>query len=75
MKQKVQGSGVIGLVHGNTGKSPWNKRATVAIDHIVTLYETKYTGFNCLHFQDMLERNEGIVIPREPLRRIFVTHD
>lgn len=75
MKQNVQRSGVIGLVHGNTGKLPWNKREKGVIDHIVTLYETKYIGFNCLHFQDMLERNEGIVIPREPLRRIFVTHD
>ena len=75
MKRAVLVSGIQSLVHGNTRKTPWNKRKKGSVDHIVTLYETKYTGFNCLHFQDMLERNEGIVIAREPLRRIFVAHD
>lgn len=75
MKRKMVAIGVQGLVHGNTGKTPWNKRGGNIVDRIVMLYETKYTGFNCLHFQDMLERQEGIIIPREPLRRIFLTHD
>lgn len=75
MKQKMVAFGVQGLVHGNTGKPPWNKRKENIVDQIVRLYETKYSGFNCLHFQDMLERQEGIVIPRESLRRIFLAHD
>lgn len=75
MKQKVLVSGIEGLVHGNAGKTPWNKRRQDTVDQIVDLYETKYAGFNCLHFQDMLEIHEGILIAREPLRRIFLVHD
>lgn len=75
MKQKLLVFGVRSLIHGNAGKTPWNKRKKDVVDHIVTLYKTKYTGFNCLHFQDMLEQNEGVIIPREPLRRIFAAHD
>ncbi|MEK7105033.1 MAG: ISNCY family transposase [Patescibacteria group bacterium] len=75
MKRAVLVSGIQSLIHGNTGKPPWNKRRKDVVDHIVTLYETKYTGFNCLHFQDMLQQNEGVNIPREPLRRIFLAHN
>lgn len=45
------------------------------VDTIVRHYQTTYEGFNCLHFRDMLEEHEHIVIPRESLRRIFVAHD
>ena len=75
LKRKVRTGGITNLIHGNAGKPPWNKRRKDVVDHIVTLYETKYTGFNCLHFQDMLKQHEGIVIAREPLRRIFLAHD
>lgn len=74
LKQKVRYSGVSGLIHGNIGKTPWNKRRKDVVDQIVLLYQTKYSGFNCLHFQDMLETHEGITIPREPLRRIFLEY-
>lgn len=74
LKRKVLVSGINGLVHGNAGKSPWNKSDSRSIEQIVALYQTKYAGFNCLHFRDMLEDHEGVTIPRESLRRIFVTH-
>lgn len=74
LKRKVLVSGISGLVHGNTGKSPWNKSDAQSIEQIVLLYQTKYTGFNCLHFRDMLEEHEGMAIPRESLRRIFVAY-
>ena len=74
LKRKVLVSGINGLVHGNTGKSPWNKSDVHGIKQIVLLYQTKYTGFNCLHFRDMLIEHEGITIPRESLRRIFLAY-
>lgn len=74
MKARVQTHGVAGLVHGNRGKTPWNKRGATVVSQIATLYETKYYGFNCLHFQDMLGEREGIAITRESLRSIFLSH-
>lgn len=73
MKQVVLVDGPQGIIHGNKGKRPWNKLDDTLIHRIVTLYETKYYGFNCLHFQDMLEQ-EDIYIRRESLRSIFHIH-
>lgn len=75
MKRRVRVSGVAGLVHGNTGKQSWNKLDTLMVARIVSLYATKYAGFNCLHFRDMLEEHEGIRVKRESLRLIFLAHD
>lgn len=75
MKRRVIASGVIGLTHGNTGKRPWNKQRQPLVEDIVHLYTTKYAGFNCLHFRDMLEEHEGIVVKREWLRLVFLAHD
>lgn len=75
LKRKVRLSGIRSLIHGNAGSIPWNKRPKTVVDTIVRYYKTTYEGFNCLHFRDMLEEKEHIDIPRESLRRIFVTHD
>lgn len=75
MKQRVLISGIAGLTHGNRGKHPWNKLDTQTVDRIVSLYTTKYQGFNCLHFRDMLEEHEGIRVKRESLRLLFLAHD
>lgn len=74
LKQKVRLYGIEGLRNGNTGRTPWNKRETTFLNHVVTLYKTKYEGSNCLHFQDMLAMYENIIIPRESLRRIFLAY-
>ena len=73
MKWKVLASGIVGLVHGNTGRHAWNKLDASTVERIVTLYTTKYQGFNCLHFRDMLEEHEGILVKRELLRLIFLS--
>lgn len=75
VKRKVRRGGVMSLIHGNAGRIPWNKRPNDIVDTIVRRYTTTYEGFNCLHFRDMLEEREDIVIPRESLRQIFVTHE
>lgn len=75
LKRKVRLGGITSLIHGNAGKPSWNKRPMDVVDTIVRHYKTTYEGFNCLHFRDMLEEKEHIAIPRESLRRIFVTHD
>ncbi len=75
LKRKVRTGGITSLIHGNAGKPSWNKRPGDVVDMIVRSYQSTYEGFNCLHFRDMLEEREHIMIPRESLRRIFVAHD
>jgi len=73
LKRKVMIGGPLALIHRNIQRTPWNRRDDKLTTRIVTLYETKYYGFNCLHFKDMLE-DEGVRIGRESLREIFITH-
>lgn len=73
MKRRVSTSGPQSLIHGNSGRGPWNRRDDAFTRRVVNLYETKYYGFNCLHFKDMLD-DEGITIGRESLREIFIAH-
>lgn len=75
IRRKIFLYGIEALIHGNHGKVPWNKRDEQLTDTIVTIYKTKYLGFNCLHFRDMLAEHENITITRESLRTIFVTHN
>lgn len=71
IKKKVRTQGITAVIHQNTGKIPWNKTGETVTSRIIQLYETKYYGFNCLHFLDML-KEEGISIGREKLRELFV---
>lgn len=75
IKRRVLAAGIAGLVHGSTGKRPWNKRRQALVDRIVFLYQQHYAGFNCLHFRDMLEEHEGIVVKREWLRLVFLSYN
>lgn len=74
IKQSFREFGIEGFIHGNTGRTPWNKLDAPLVARIVTLYTTKYAGFNCLHFRDMLAEHEGIWVKRESLRLIFLAH-
>lgn len=75
LKKKVRLGGITSLIHGNAGKPSWNKRPASTVDAIIRIYKTRYEGFNCLHFRDMLQEREGIMISEEPLRRIFIAYD
>lgn len=59
-----------GLVHGNRGKSPWNKVGKDVTEQVVTLSQEKYSKFNDRHFTEKLNRREGIALGREKVRLI-----
>ena len=48
------------FIHGNTGRKPANAIPDDVRKTIVTLYTTKYSGANFVHFTELLERCEGI---------------
>jgi transposase len=62
--------GVAGLVHGNSGKTPWNKTADGVRERIVELSVGDYHVFNDSHFTQMLAEREGLHISRETVRAI-----
>jgi len=65
----VEERGTDGVVHGNTGKEPWNRSADSVRTRVIELFRTKYAGFNDQHFTEKLEELEGIAVSRPNVQR------
>lgn len=70
LRPKFRREGIAGLIHGNSGRTPWNSTPLNKRQLVVTLLEMKYVGFTHAHATDMLETVEGITLSRHTLRRI-----
>ncbi|MBI4365419.1 MAG: helix-turn-helix domain-containing protein [Deltaproteobacteria bacterium] len=71
MLEKVRGRGIRGLIHGNKGKESPRKIPESFWRRVVRIVRKKYLDVNDLHLQKLLEREEGIVVTRESLRKRF----
>lgn len=67
--RRVEAEGTPGVVHGNTGRRPWNQADDELRKEVVELFRTKYAGFNDQHFTEKLESEEGIEVSRATVRR------
>jgi len=61
----------VGVIHGNTGRSPKHKIADFLRDRVVELWHEKYAGFNDQHFTEKLDEVEGIRLSRQTVRRVL----
>jgi transposase len=61
--------GLTGLVHGNRGRTPWNKSDEALWKDVLRLVQKRYTDINDRHLQELLERNHSIRVHPEALRR------
>lgn len=68
LKKKAE-EGLVGLVHGNRGRSPSNKLCEEVRQWIVGLSQERYWGFNDTHFTEELNK-QGLNISRESVRVI-----
>ena len=60
-----------GVVHGNTGRRPWNGLGQALRERIIKLRQGKYAGFNDHHFSEKLAAVEGIKLSRATVRRVL----
>lgn len=58
--EKVRERGFAGVVHGNVGRSPWNKKDSSLVDTYVSIYQQSYSNFNFQHALEMMELNEEL---------------
>jgi transposase len=65
--------GMAAVVHGNCGRPPANRTAAVVRERIVALAGPggKYHDLNVCHLQELLAREEAIVIGRSTLDRLL----
>lgn len=66
--RRIESKGLMAGVHGNRGKSPWNKRSEAEKKTIMGLVEEKYFDFNMTHCLEKLKEDHGIVVRYETFR-------
>ncbi len=69
IKRRVEVRGAEGVVHGNTGREPPNKKPRDLYDRVVELARTEYSGFNFAHLADQLEEDQKIQVSDQTLAR------
>jgi len=67
--KRVEEKQMLGLMHGNLGRSPTNKIDQQIKIRVIDLMRTKYYDFNLTHLQEKLREVEGVIVKRETLRK------
>jgi transposase len=71
LRRKMKERGIEGLVHGNRGKEPWNKRALEKLEKVIKLARGKYQGLNDTHLTEKLKEKEKMSLSRPAVRRML----
>lgn len=71
LRRKMKERGAGGVVHGNRGKSAWNKTDLEKLKQVIALARGHYQGLNDTHLTEKLKEKEKINLSRPTLRRIL----
>ena len=73
LRARFRQEGIASVIHGNTGRQPANRIDPAMAGRIVDLAgpQGKYHDLNVCHLQELLEREEQIVISRSTLDRLL----
>jgi transposase len=69
LRRRVEKAGRRGVLHRNTGRTPWNKVGEAEVKRIVEFARTTYDGFNDHHLAEKLAEQEKLVVSRSTVRR------
>jgi len=70
IRRALRAKGVKGIIHGNTGRAPWNLTADSIRQKVLELSKRLYGGFNDTHFTEKLRECEEVVLSRETVRKL-----
>lgn len=70
LRKSFESDGIVGLLHGNRGRTPANKISDELRSGVLALSKERYAEFNDSHFTEMLAEREGICLSRETVRGI-----
>src|SRR5476651_1409918 len=68
--QRVRSKDALGVLHGNLGKTPYNKTTEAEEQEVLQLLRAKYYDFNLTHFKEMISEREGIEIGKNIIHRL-----
>ena len=67
---RVRELGLLGVAHGNLGRTPHNKTDPETEVLVANLLRGRYQGFNLTHFKEKLEADEGLKLDKNVIHRI-----
>lgn len=71
LRRAVAARGQQAVVHGNTGRAPWNRLDEELRKRVLQLALGKYVGFNDQHLTEKLATSEALDVSRQSVRRIL----
>jgi transposase len=73
LRARFRQEGMAAVVHGNCGRQPTNRTDPALVERILALAgpDGKYHDLNVCHLQELLEREEQVVIGRSTLDRLL----
>lgn len=72
--KKIREKDFVGVLHGNAGKTPYNKHSPKLEEEVVQLLKTKYQGFNLTHFRETALEEEKLWIGKTLLQNLAKKH-
>ncbi len=70
IRRALRIKGVKGIIHGNTGRIPWNRTADCIRQRVIEFSRELYRDFNDLHFTEKLSEDQKIELSRETVRKL-----
>jgi len=70
IRRALRVKGVKGIIHGNTGRAPWNLTADSIRQKVLELSKQFYGDFNDMHFTEKLSEEHQIELSRETVRKL-----
>jgi transposase len=70
IRRALRVKGVRGVIHGNTGRAPWNLTLDSIRQKVLDLSKGLYGGFNDMHFTEKLSEEHQIELSRETVRKL-----
>lgn len=71
---RIKTKDALGVLHGNTGRTPHNKTSLEIELLVIDLLKNKYRNFNLTHFAEKAKLYEGLEIKKDALHAIARKH-
>jgi len=70
IRRALRVKGGKGIIHGNTGRAPWNRTADSIRQKVLEFSKEVYGDFNDMHFKEKLSEEQQIELSRETVRKL-----
>jgi transposase len=70
IRRALRIKGVKGIIHGNTGRIPWNRTTDCIRQRVIEFSRELYRDFNDMHFTEELSEDQKIELSRETVRKL-----